>query len=336
MNLSLLMARAAQVIERHPDTSFTKTALLKQVRGKTQHLLAAIDALLEQGYVGTTLQGKLDVYHSLKPFPFPGAGGGNGESTGESTRKLVGGGFPGNTGEIGTPGRNAFPRGTNDRQVPHRPLGLVTQPRCRVCRDPTICDRVNKSLVEGYSTSAILQSLTDLNSGLPSKHRVTIDSLQTHRAKHFDLQVGANAVWRHLQEQRMTERSADYDRGVASLVNPMIYLETMMIKGYASLVDQGTAVTPEQGAGAARELARLLAHGDDEQKWAEVHAKQNRIITAFRQLPPQFQQQVLDAVDLRTPPQPGDARLALVEATPATDDDFDSGDDDFDEDDDED
>ena len=80
---------------------------------------------------------------------------------------------------------------------------------------------------------------------------------------------------------------------------------------------------------AARELAKLLAAGDDTQRWAEIHAKQARIVAAFREVvPPQYHQAIMDKLEGRTPPAPGPARLALIEGGVATDEEFDAGEED--------
>jgi len=187
-------------------------------------------------------------------------------------------------------------------------------------------------LAGGFSLRAIFESLVSVNDGLPSNRRVTMPSLETHRAKHFNLQVGASAVWRTILEERAAADTANYERGVLNLVTPRAFLEVLVAKSYAALASDDAEIGPDLGLRAAAELHKLAAAGDEQQRWAQVHAKQAQILAAFKALPPQFQQQVLDVVDGRTPPPPGGARLALIEATPATDDDFDSGDDDFDED----
>jgi hypothetical protein len=129
-------------------------------------------------------------------------------------------------------------------------------------------------------------------------------------------------------EARAEAESATYQAGVANLVTPRIFFEVMVAKSFAGLTDEDSEVSLDQGLAAARELGKLASQDDDEAKWAKVHSRQALILAAFRALPPQFRQQVLETVENRTPPPPGGARLAVIEATPATDDDFDSGEDD--------
>ena len=105
-----------------------------------------------------------------------------------------------------------------------------------------------------------------------------------------------------------------------------------MVKAFPGVIDGTAEISAADGARAAAELQKMTAADADTDRMAKIVATQNRIIDAFRLLPAPLQQQVLDRVEGRSAPPPGGARLALVETTPATDDDFDSGDDDSDED----
>jgi hypothetical protein len=158
--------------------------------------------------------------------------------------------------------------------------------------------------------------------------RGTSDRLETHRARHFPIQAGAGSVWRAMLEDRAEAEAAHFERGVLNLVTPRAYLQVMLAKSFAGLASDGAEIGPDLGLRAAAELHKLAAVDDEQRRWAQVHAKQAQILAAFKTLPPQFRQQVLDTVDNRTPP-PG-ARLAVIEGGVATDEDFDSGDDDDD------
>ena len=191
-------------------------------------------------------------------------------------------------------------------------------------------------LVEGYSLSAILQGLAAVNSGLPPKGRVTIDSLETHRRKHFDVQVGASSVWRNILEQRVAAEAATYEQGVINLLTPRVYFEVLMTKAFAGLTDEAAEVSIDQGVAAARELGKLTAQGDDELKWARAHAQLGRVVEVMRELPAEYQEMVLAKLEGRPwPPPTGGGRLAVIEGGGVTGDDeeFDplDGDDDFDD-----
>ena len=191
-------------------------------------------------------------------------------------------------------------------------------------------------LVQGYSLDAILGSLEPLNATL-GRSRVTADSLWKHRTRHFNIQVGASAVWRRLVEER---QAVGYDNAVTTAVTSRALLEAVQTKGFATVIDPDTHITVEQALAASRELTKMAAVYDQEQRWAEVHAKQAKIVAVFREfIPPERHQEFMDRLDGKTPPPPGGARLALDEATPAEDTErepfgVDDEDDDFEDDDD--
>jgi hypothetical protein len=82
-----------------------------------------------------------------------------------------------------------------------------------------------------------------------------------HRKRHFNLQVGASALYRKILEDRA--EAATFDEGVISLVTPRVYLEVMVAKAFGGLTDETAEVTIDQGIAASRELSRLVAHDDD-------------------------------------------------------------------------
>ncbi len=206
---------------------------------------------------------------------------------------------------------------------------------------PDVLARVNEMLACGYSPAAILSTLEPVNASLPPRAKVTADSLHKHRVKHFNLQQPAAALWRRIQEQHAAE-SANFESGVVSLLTPAAFFSTMMQRGFETMIDEATAVSPDQGFAAARELGKLTAQGDDELKWAQAHAQLGRVVAAFKELPPEYRQLVLAKVEGRPgPPPPGGGRRALIEGGRVTGDveefdPLDGGDDEFDPADDED
>ncbi len=104
-----------------------------------------------------------------------------------------------------------------------------------------------------------------------------------------------------------------------------------MVKAFPGVIDGTAEISAADGARAAAELQKMTAADADTDRMAKIVATQNRIIDAFRCLPPRFSSRCWTGSRAAARP-PGGARLALVETTPATDDDFDSGDDDSDED----
>jgi hypothetical protein len=332
------------MIESNPG--MTKTALGRRISGKRQNVLVAISALCAQGYVQTTPGERAPILISIKPYRcdpaepvlknggvadreppeesaenrFSGTGGNPVENYGGSRQTVCA--CSGKDGEV----RPTATGVTNGGEP-----APVVQPRCKVCKSPDLLHRVNTMLANGFTTTAILSAIAGINAALPAKARVTDDSLNRHRHRHFPVQAGASSVWRQLMEQRAATESATFHEGVTNLLTPRIFFETLMIKGYSSLLDEDAEVTVDQAARAAAELNKLVDDDDAQHRMAQIVAKQNVIIDIMRSLPGEAQQIVLAKLDGKPYPPPRVPALALVEGG---DDDF--GDDDFDEYDDED
>jgi hypothetical protein len=83
----------------------------------------------------------------------------------------------------------------------------VVEPRCRICRDPTVRRLVNSLLdwrgvplpmdgakSHGITYADILGVLEPLNQGRPERDRITYDSLWVHAKRHYDF-AGIAAYW---------------------------------------------------------------------------------------------------------------------------------------------
>jgi hypothetical protein len=310
------IAKVARCIQDHPGR--TKSELAALVGARKQSVLAAVDTLLGERLIKTGRDRGRTVYFDAS---FPGSEGTPEPGTAPAFDDTAGTGA--GSGSRPAPGPSTFASPAKDRDVPQRTgadkpggLALVAQPRCRCCRDPGLRDRINRMIAGGFSLRAIYEGLAAVNTGLPSNRRITVDSLQTHRSRHFDVQVGASAVWRRILEERLAADAVNYENGVMSLVTPRLYLETVVTRGYANLIDENAQVTLGEGLAAARELAKLAANDDQDQRWAEIHATQNRIIEVMRSLDGEAQQIVLAKLDGRPwPPPSGAPVLALVEGT---------------------
>ncbi len=115
--------------------------------------------------------------------------------------------------------------------------GFHLEPRCRVCRNDTLRIKVNDLLASGASYAMILRALRDDNAKLAKPDRVTIDSIRNHTTRHFPVQNVAKATYRRILEQRAQENGVDFVNGVATAITPMAFFETVMAKGYETLVD---------------------------------------------------------------------------------------------------
>jgi len=115
--------------------------------------------------------------------------------------------------------------------------GFHLEPRCRVCRNDTLRIKVNNLLAGGASYTMILRALRDDNATLDKPDRVTIDSIRNHTVRHFPVQNVAKATYRRILERRAQENGVDFVKGVATAITPMAFFETVMVKGYETLVD---------------------------------------------------------------------------------------------------
>ena len=132
------------------------------------------------------------------------------------------------------------------------------EPRCRVCRNDQLRTKVNDMLATGVSYAMILRALQKDNDQLDTPDRVTIDSIRNHTTRHFPVQNVAKATYRAILERRAQENGVDFVKGVATAITPMAFFETVMVKGYETLVDSGTKVDVNTGMIAAARLQALI------------------------------------------------------------------------------
>jgi hypothetical protein len=102
----------------------------------------------------------------------------------------------------------------------------------------------------------ILRALGDDNATLQQGDRVTIDSIRNNTARHFPVQQVARATYREILERRAEENSVDFIEGVATAITPLAFLETVMVRGYQTLVDEHTAVSYRDAIGGCPQAAR--------------------------------------------------------------------------------
>ena len=131
------------------------------------------------------------------------------------------------------------------------------QPRCRVCRNDevrtrsTICWPV--ALATRWSCARSNRT-TQARHARPGHHRFD-------PPPHQAALPGAERREGHLPpilERRAQENGVDFVKGVATAITPMAFFETVMAKGYETLVDSGTKVEVNTGMVAAARLQALI------------------------------------------------------------------------------
>jgi hypothetical protein len=175
-------------------------------------------------------------------------------------------------------------------QLAARINGVHLEPRCRVCRNDLVRKQVNDLLASGWGYAMILRAIGEDNAA-----GVTIDSIRNHAERHFDVQPAGRATYREILERRAREAQIDYVNGVATAITPLAYLETMMVKGYQTLVDERTIVSHRDGMDASLKLAEALRKDEDAFEVVEMRARMSRVISTVREFVPREQWPALQA-----------------------------------------
>ena len=141
--------------------------------------------------------------------------------------------------------------------------------------------KVNDLLATGASYAMVLRALGDDNAKLDKRDRVTIDSIRNHTARHFPVQQVAHATYREVLERR-AENNVDFIEGVATAITPLALLETVMVKGYQTLVDEHTSVSYRDAMDAALKLNEITRKDEGAIDRARTLADMGRIIEVVR------------------------------------------------------
>ena len=176
--------------------------------------------------------------------------------------------------------------------------GLPLEPRCRICRNDEVRRKVNALLTGGASYAMILRTLEQDNAKLDKRERVTIDSIRQHTKRHFPVQNVARATYRRILERRAKENGVDFVKGVATAITPMAFLETVMVKGYETLVDSDTKVDVNTGMIAAGRLQALIDSRASGTRIADLRVQMSRIIDAIHStVPEELWPEILRKID---------------------------------------
>ena len=160
--------------------------------------------------------------------------------------------------------------------------GFHLEPRCRICRNDQVRTKVNDLLATGASYAMVLRALGDDNAKFEQRDRVTIDSIRNHTVRHFPVQQVARATYREVLERRAKENSVDFIEGVATAITPLAVLETIMVKGYQTLVEERTTVSYRDAMEAALKLNEIARKDEGAIDRARMLADMGRIIEVVR------------------------------------------------------
>ena len=186
------------------------------------------------------------------------------------------------------------------------------EPRCRVCRNDAVRQKVNDLLVVGASYAMVVRALEEDNNKLDVSDRVTVDSVRNHCSRHFPVQNAAKAVYREIIERRAQEAGVDFVNGVTTALTPVAYFETILVKSFESALKSDAKVDVATGMTAAGKLQAIIESHSGQQDMADIMVKMNRIITVVREvLPPELVPAFLAKLDEGTESTTGDPKEVL-------------------------
>ena len=113
------------------------------------------------------------------------------------------------------------------------------------------------------------------------------------------MQNVARATYRAILEQRAQENGVDFVKGVATAITPLAFLETVMVKGYETLVDSDTEVDVNTGMIAAGRLQALIDSRAGGTRIADLMVQMGRIIDAIHSsVPEELWPEILRKIDV--------------------------------------
>lgn len=178
------------------------------------------------------------------------------------------------------------------------------EPKCRVCQDDRIVAEVNQRLARGASYASILRGIEGLLEDVPVPDRPSYASIRNHAKRHFAADEAGRASYREILERRAIEADIDFIEGVATAVTPMAFMETMMNRGYESMVlaSEG-AVSPELGLKAAMKMQEYTRADASTNQIEHLRAQLNQVIEAVRsEVPVEYWDAIVRRMDQISPP----------------------------------
>ena len=108
----------------------------------------------------------------------------------------------------------------------------------------------------------------------------------------------AKATYRRIFERRAQQNGVDFVKGVATAITPMAFYETVMVKGYETLVDSDTTVDVSTGMIAAGRLQALIQSRASGTRITDLMVQMSRIIDAIHStVPKELWPEILRKID---------------------------------------
>ena len=112
------------------------------------------------------------------------------------------------------------------------------------------------------------------------------------------MQNAAKATYRRVLERRAQENGVDFVNGVATAITPMAFFETVMVKGYETLVDSDTKVDVSTGIVAAGRLQSLIDSRDYSPDLLLMRVQLDAICNAVKStVPPEMWGEIIEKLE---------------------------------------
>lgn len=163
------------------------------------------------------------------------------------------------------------------------------EPRCRVCQNDAIRDRVNSLLSKGLSLAAVARSVTK------PEEPISVDSVRRHAKRHFPIQHFTGAIYHEIVKRRALEQQINLEEGVRSAVTPLAYFEAVMQQAFESLADNQAEVSIQAGLIAATRLQEATARTSPslEEQVNQARIELDQITRAVREIVPKDMWQLI-------------------------------------------
>ena len=116
---------------------------------------------------------------------------------------------------------------------------------------------------------------------------MTIDSIRHHTVRHFRRRTSPRRPTGEILERWAKANGVDFVKGVATAITPMAFFETVMVKGYETLVDSGTRVDVNTGIVAASRLQSRIDSRDYDRELLVMKVQVAAICDAVKSTVPQ-------------------------------------------------
>jgi len=144
---------------------------------------------------------------------------------------------------------------------PVRSAYQITQPRCKVCQSPSR-RQIDQMLTMGMPAAHVAEHFSEID-----EQKYTSKSFNNHKNKHLALK---DAAIRQIVEKRAKEAGIDIDNAAESLLTSRSVLETMVHKGFESVLNGRTTVRPEDLMAALKQLQ------EQDEEYHDVQLRMNR------------------------------------------------------------